>query len=158
MDKFDRSLPMMLHRTLDSIIPKYRTAFNEHGISEQQWRILRVLWEENISTTSRLAKKTLLPAPSMVGFIDRMFAKGLLKRKRDTKDRRVVYVSLTDLGEALLQTLIPKIDNIYEQIISHCDSNSWSTMIDTMQTIIDMSDAALKDDKTNKTNKGLIYE
>lgn len=139
MDKFDHSLPMMLHRTLDSIIPKYRVVFSEHNISEQQWRILRVLWEQNRSTSSELAKKTLLPAPSMVGVIDRMIAKGLLKRQRDAKDRRVVYVSLTDQGEALLQTLIPKVDQIYHQIIKSCDQKSWSTMINTLQTIIDTS-------------------
>lgn len=152
MDKFDRSLPMMLHRTLDSVIPKYRTAFNEYGISEQQWRILRVLCEENNSTSSVLAKKTLLPAPSMVGIIDRMMTKGLVQRKRDQKDRRVIYISLTDQGETLMQNLIPEIDNIYKQIISSCDQESWSIMINTLQTIIDQPVKPTNREQINKTN------
>ena len=45
LDKFDKSLPMMLYRTLDVLIPKYRAVFKQHDISETQWRILRVLWE-----------------------------------------------------------------------------------------------------------------
>jgi len=101
LDKFDKSLPMMLHRTLDTIIPRYRKVFKEHGLSEQQWRILRVLWEVDECTSADLAKKTLLPSPSMVGIIDRMSAKGLVIRQRSNEDRRIVYLSLTDKGRAL---------------------------------------------------------
>ncbi len=137
VDKFDNSLPMMLHRTLDTIIPHYRKVFKEHGISEQQWRILRVLWEVNESTSAELAKRTLLPSPSMVGIIDRMSAKQLVTRQRSSQDRRIVNVSITEKGQALEALLLPKIDAIYEQMMSRCDSASWQTMIDTMQVIID---------------------
>ena len=137
MDKFDKSLPMMLHRTLDTIIPHYRKVFKEHGISEQQWRILRVLWEMNGCTSAELSKKTLLPSPSMVGIIDRMMSKGLVTRERSNEDRRIVHVGLTDKGLALESKLMPQIDAIYETMMSQCDSQAWQTMIDTLQVIID---------------------
>lgn len=137
MDKFDKSLPMMLHRTLDSIIPSYRKVFKEHGISEQQWRILRVLWEVSECTSAELANRTLLPSPSMVGIIDRMSAKELVIRQRSTEDRRIVRVSLTEKGLALQTKLMPQVDEIYENMMSRCDDDAWQTMIDTLQTIID---------------------
>lgn len=137
VDKFDSSLPMMLHRTLDTIIPHYRKVFKEHGISEQQWRILRVLWERGECTSAELAKKTLLPSPSMVGIIDRMTAKNLVIRQRSNEDRRIVRVSLTEKGQALQTELMPRIDAIYRQMMSRCDDDAWQTMIDTLQVIID---------------------
>jgi len=41
---FRRSLPMLLNYTLDGIMPAYRTLFAQFDLTEQQWRILRVLW------------------------------------------------------------------------------------------------------------------
>lgn len=137
MDKFDKSLPMMLHRTLDTIIPHYRKVFKEHNISEQQWRILRVLWELDECTSAALAKKTLLPSPSMVGIIDRMMAKGLVVRDRSNEDRRIVHVRLTDKGRTLQATLMPQVDAIYQEMMSHCDQDAWQTMMNTLQVIID---------------------
>jgi len=137
VNKFDKSLPMMLHRTLDTVIPLYRKVFKEHGITEQQWRILRVLWEINECTSAELAKKTLLPSPSMVGIIDRMSAKNLVSRNRSEQDRRIVHVSLTDKGRTLQDKLMPQVDAIYEQMMSRCDDEAWQVMINTMQTIID---------------------
>jgi len=137
VNKFDKSLPMMLHRTLDTVIPLYRKVFKEHGITEQQWRILRVLWEINECTSAELAKKTLLPSPSMVGIIDRMSAKNLVSRNRSEQDRRIVHASLTDKGRTLQDKLMPQVDAIYEQMMSRCDDEAWQVMINTMQTIID---------------------
>ena len=127
----------MLHRTLDTIIPHYRKVFKEHGISEQQWRILRVLWEVHDCTSAELAKKTLLPSPSMVGIIDRMTSKSLVTRQRSDEDRRIVHVSLTEKGQTLHAELMPQIDAVYKQIMSRCDSDAWQTMINTLQVIVD---------------------
>jgi DNA-binding MarR family transcriptional regulator len=45
MEEFSRSLPMLLYRTLDAVMPRFRRIFNEFGLTEQQWRVLRVLWQ-----------------------------------------------------------------------------------------------------------------
>ena len=57
---FSQSLPMMLYRALDEIMPKFRCIFNEFALTEQQWRILRVLWEHDKITLGRLSDKTKL--------------------------------------------------------------------------------------------------
>ncbi len=45
MQEFSHSLPMMLYRTLDTVMPRFRQIFSEFGLTEQQWRVLRVLWQ-----------------------------------------------------------------------------------------------------------------
>lgn len=142
MDKFEKTLPMMLHRTLDSVMPLYRKVFKQHKISEQQWRILRALSDTNGCTSADLAAITLLPKPSMVGIVDRMESKGLLIRERSREDRRKVYIRLTQQGLIMQAKLIPQIDEVYSKMINHCDPTQWATMIDTLQVIIDSNKTA----------------
>ena len=76
MTSFNDSLPMIMHRTLDAVMPKYRELFSKHDLTEQQWRVLRVLWSLGRVTSVQLAQNTLLPAPSLVGIVDRLGKKG----------------------------------------------------------------------------------
>jgi homoprotocatechuate degradation regulator HpaR len=137
LDKFDKSLPMMLYRTLDVLIPKYRAVFKQHDISETQWRILRVLWEHESCGAAELAESALLPASSLVGVIDRLIAKSLVQRTPSENDRRKVEVRLTKKGRALLPKITPEIDALYKDLQSSCDHKSWQAMINTMQQIIE---------------------
>ena len=60
MPAFRETLPMLLNITLDQVMPVYRDLFARHGLTEQQWRILRVLWSEGAVTTTHLSRQTLL--------------------------------------------------------------------------------------------------
>ena len=71
MNDFQRSLPMMLYRTLDCVLPAFRQIYQEFGITEQQWRVLRVLWETDSQSLLALAEATLISSPSLVGIVDR---------------------------------------------------------------------------------------
>jgi DNA-binding MarR family transcriptional regulator len=84
MPKFLESLPMLLSRTLDGIMPRYRSLFQAHGLTDQQWRVLRALWEQKHLTSAEISQMTLLPAPSLVGILDRLEKKGLIGRLRST--------------------------------------------------------------------------
>jgi homoprotocatechuate degradation regulator HpaR len=128
---------MMLYRTLDVLIPKYRAVFKQHGISETQWRILRVLWEHDGCGANELAQRALVPAPSMVGVIDRLISKGLVQRAPSLEDRRKVKVNLTNTGRSLQPLITPEIDKLYQNIWSSCDDLDWQIMMKTMQKIID---------------------
>ena len=52
---FDQSLPMILHRTLDAVMPDYRELFARYNLTEQQWRVL----EEGLARQNHLSS---LPA------------------------------------------------------------------------------------------------
>lgn len=127
---------MMLHRTLDAIIPAYREIFREFDLSETQWRVLRVLWEFRRCKASELSEKTLIPPPSMVGLIDRMIKKGLVERDGDPSDRRVSTIQLTEYGRSLELKITPRVDALHKQIKRSCDSESWHSMMNGMSQII----------------------
>ena len=135
MNQFQRSLPMMLYRTLDSVLPSFRTIFQEYGITEQQWRVLRVLWKANGSSLLVLAEATLIPGPSLVGVVDRLTRDGLVERRRSTIDRRMVHISVTLKGKSLEQHVLPRINEIYAELEASVAPELWNSMFEAMDQI-----------------------
>jgi len=132
---FSRSLPMMLYRALDAVMPRFRLIFNEFGLTEQQWRVLRVLWEEEEIAFRSLSDITLIPAPSLVGVIDRLAKQGLVGRHRSEKDRRNVFVYATDEGKELHRRVRPRVDAAYAELRGSIDERDWNQLIDGLERI-----------------------
>lgn len=135
MNDFQRSLPMMLYRTLDSVLPAFRAIYQEFGITEQQWRVLRVLWEANGQSLLALAEATLISSPSLVGVVDRLSRDGLVERRRSKVDRRVVHILVTGRGKALEHAVRPRIDEIYSALEASVTPALWDSMFEAMDQI-----------------------
>ena len=125
MESFHDSLPMRLYRALDAVMPAFRQVFSEFGLTEQQWRVLRVLWERGSVPLSSLASATLIPAPSLVGVVDRLTRNGLVARERSTGDRRVVYIHATEQGQSLEASVRPRVDAVYAQLMDQIEPKVW---------------------------------
>ena len=135
MQEFRRSLPMMLYRTLDAVMPRFRQIFNEFGLTEQQWRVLRVLWQHEQIAFHELADLTLIPAPSLVGVVDRLTKSGLAGRRRSETDRRNVFVHATEQGKALESKVRPRVDKAYQELRASIDDRTWSALINGLEEI-----------------------
>ena len=132
---FSQSLPMMLYRALDEILPKFRYIFNEFSLTEQQWRILRVLWEHDRITLGRLSDLTLIPSPSLVGIIDRLIKANLVSRERSNSDRRMIFVVATREGRKLEAKVMPRVNEIYKEIKEPFSKRQWGQLIDGLNQI-----------------------
>ena len=132
---FIHSLPMLLNRSLDAIMPPYRDLFQEFGVTEQQWRILRVLWEQMHLTSTQISTLTLLPAPSLVGILDRLEKKGLVKRLRSSTDRREINVTITTLGKELQLQVMPRVKKIQSQIKQKLSATEWKHINEILEKI-----------------------
>ena len=132
---FDQSLPMILHRTLDAVMPDYRELFARYNLTEQQWRVLRVLWSSNKVTSVELSNRTLIPAPSLVGVLDRLEKKGLVTRVRSEEDRRAVFVVATAQGQALEEEVSPQVAEIDRQLRASVTAEEWRMMEQVLEKI-----------------------
>lgn len=135
MDSFDHSLPMILNRALDSVMPPYRELFARYGLTEQQWRILRVVWTHDKVKSVDLSSQTLLAAASLVGIIDRLEKKGLVSRVRSTSDRRAVYIIATAKSRELEATVSPQVAEIQSKVYSTISEKEWIAMEKTLLKI-----------------------
>jgi homoprotocatechuate degradation regulator HpaR len=136
IDQFSGSLPMMLYRTLDTVMPRFRKIFNDFGITEQQWRVLRVLWEHEAVTVNRLAELTLIPAPSLVGIVDRLERDERVIRQRSQADRRKVNVVLIAKGIELEDQVMPRVAAAYADLKQSVDSTTWEQVLRGLQEIV----------------------
>lgn len=135
IEQFSHSLPMMLYRALDAVMPRFRKIFNDFGLTEQQWRILRVLWEHDAVTINQLAKLTLIPAPSLVGIIDRLERDEMVTRQRSQADRRKVNVVLIAKGVALEDQVMPRVAKTYAELKQSVDPETWGLVLQGLQEI-----------------------
>jgi homoprotocatechuate degradation regulator HpaR len=126
MPKFLDSLPMILSRSLDQVMPSYRRLFQANDLTDQQWRVLRALWEKQHLTSAQISQITLLPPPSLVGILDRLEKKNLIGRLRSTKDRRHVHIIPTKKGRALMEHMIPMVERIHDDFMQRVTESEWA--------------------------------
>jgi MarR family transcriptional regulator, organic hydroperoxide resistance regulator len=77
------------------------TAMRRHGLHLGQNLVLRVLWERDGSTPGEIAAELNVTTPTVVKMATRMAGTGLLTRRRDDQDNRLVRLWLTEAGRAL---------------------------------------------------------
>ena len=76
-------------------------------ITTSQWSALRVLWQEEGLSQVELAQRMLVEKASLTPVLAAMAASGLIKRSRNTEDRRKVNIFLTASGRRLRDQLLP---------------------------------------------------
>ncbi len=77
------------------------------GISQSQYNILRILRgaRPNAVKISEISDRMITRDPDVTRLVDRLIKQGLVRRERDTEDRRVVLVEITATGLAMLARL-----------------------------------------------------
>lgn len=77
-----------------------------HGVTIGQWYFLRALWDEDGLTQRELSQRVGMMEPTTVAALNGMERRSLVKRVRNTRDRRKINIHLTDKGQALRHTLM----------------------------------------------------
>lgn len=76
-------------------------AMRHHGLHLGQNHLLAALWEQDGRTPGEVAAALSVTTPTVVKMATRMTTAGLLTRRRDDRDNRLVRLWLTDAGRAL---------------------------------------------------------
>ncbi len=112
-----RNLPRLLLQAREAVMAHTRPSLREHGLSDQQWRVLRVLGEHAHEPagieTGRVAREAYLLGPSLTGVLSRMERDGLIARERCGQDARRTVVRATALGLDKVQALSRTIEAHY---------------------------------------------
>jgi homoprotocatechuate degradation regulator HpaR len=108
-----RNLPRLLLQARESLMAHTRPSLREHGLSDQQWRVLRVLGEHGTVETGRVAREAYILGPSLTGVLARMERDGLVQRERDPTDQRRTVVQATPKGLKLVDKLSRSIESHY---------------------------------------------
>jgi DNA-binding MarR family transcriptional regulator len=86
-------------------------ALEPFGVTTSQYELLQVIgrYGKSGAGCSELGKHLAAPGPDVTRMLDRLDSAGLVARKRDENDRRVVHTELTGKGEELLESAGPAV-------------------------------------------------
>jgi homoprotocatechuate degradation regulator HpaR len=116
MREFSRSLPMSLLRAREAVMRQFRPSLRSHGLTEQQWRILRALASIDAIEVTELARTAFLLGPSLSRILRDLEARRLIERKVPESDLRRSVVSISDKGVRLMGEVAPTSEAIYAAI------------------------------------------
>lgn len=111
-----RNLPLLLLQAREHVISRFRPILNAHGITEQQWRIVRAILERGPMEPREIVTLCCISSPSLAGVLTRMEETGFVARERLSHDQRRVKVSLTAKSRALATRIAPKIEAAYADL------------------------------------------
>ncbi|GGA26384.1 homoprotocatechuate degradation operon regulator HpaR [Neptunicoccus cionae] len=97
-----RSLPIALMRAREGVMIPIREMLADTGITEQQWRVLRVLSEFGALDSTTLADRASLLFPSLTRIAATMRDKGLITQTRGEQDRRKQIIAITPEGQKII--------------------------------------------------------
>jgi DNA-binding MarR family transcriptional regulator len=112
------------------------TKLQTHGITPPQWAVLAQLRERDGQSLSGLGAKALFDGPTMTGIVDRLESGGLVQRRRDSSDRRVINLYLTPKGNELMVELPPIGKLTDDEILQGLTNEEASCFIGTLRHII----------------------
>ena len=111
------SLPMALLKAREAVIVRFRPALRARGLTEQQWRVLRVLHatDERLRPM-QLSQLTFISMPSLSRLLKTLEGRELIKRGRHVADLRGSEFGLTPEGQALVVGTLPEFEAINAEI------------------------------------------
>ncbi len=135
-----RNLPRLLLQAREAVMAHTRPSLREHGLSDQQWRVLRVLGEHAHEPagveTGRVAREAYLLGPSLTGVLTRMARDGLITREKDAQDARCTVVRATPLGLEKVQALSETIEAHYSWLEQELGKKRLQALYELLDEVI----------------------
>lgn len=135
------NLPLRLLQARERVLSQFRPILHAHGLTEQQWRILRVLVEQGPLEPHEIGRRCCVSSPSLAGILARMESQALITRERRPHDQRRQLVSPTEHAQSLAQRMAPGIAQTYATL----EARLGPATLETLQNAIDSLLAGLED-------------
>lgn len=122
---------------------KFQEQLEPLGLTPFHWVVLCCLWEEDGLATCSIGERLQQVGGTLTGVLDRMEERELIRRERDSRDRRIWRIWLTEAGKQLEHVLLPIAMELREQAmrgISHDERERFSQLLD--QAIANMTETA----------------
>lgn len=152
-----RNLPLLLLHAREAAMGHFRPILKRFGLTDQQWRILRVLSDaEGPLEPGRIAEACKILSPSLTGILSRLAEMGLVHREWSAVDQRRQIVSLTAKGRQLVDRMVPLIDKQYrilEQAFGAEDLDAVYRLLDHMLALLQRDLPSVVDEKARPARK-----
>jgi homoprotocatechuate degradation regulator HpaR len=107
---------MQLMRAREQVMQRFRAHLRAHGLTDQQWRVIRALVEVDSLEIVDLSARCVIHPASLSRILPKLQARRLITRRTNEIDQRRTIVSIASAGRELFATLVPESQAIYKQI------------------------------------------
>ena len=136
--KTDRALPLALLRARETVMSPIRRVLKNHDVTDQQWRVLRVLHENGVMDAKELAKSACVLAPSLTRIIKHLEQQNMLTRCADGKDGRRVLLGILPSGAELIESVTPEVQVIYQGLNDKYGAQKMSDLLDLLHDVVEL--------------------
>ncbi|MFN3415823.1 MAG: homoprotocatechuate degradation operon regulator HpaR [Caldimonas sp.] len=138
-----RNLPDALLRARESVMRYFRPNLKVAGVTEQQWRVIRVLSDRGELEVGQIAAAACIPGPSLTGVLERMERDDWVRRFRISTDQRKIIVELTPKARRLVQRMLGRIDERYRAIEAHLGPQALDALHALLEQVAALPDPAV---------------
>jgi DNA-binding MarR family transcriptional regulator len=124
-------------RTADRLLGSLEGALRPMGLSPTQYNVLRIL--RGVSpqglACQEIARRMITRDSDLTRLVDRLKARGLVDRQRQTKDRRVVLVTITPAGLAKLAELDGPVLGFNKTLLGHIHPERLQLLLELVEEV-----------------------
>lgn len=131
----NRSLPIALLRARERVMWPIRGMLADAGVTEQQWRVLRVLDEEGAMDPTTIADRAVLLLPSLTRILQKLEDKGYITRERDDTDRRRQIIRCTDAGRGVIMANLDTSRRILTELRENLGEEKHEVLIELLNEL-----------------------
>jgi len=137
----DNNVGLLMKRALQSIRQTIDRDLAPHDLTQAQWLPLVRIAHGGCTTIAALARDQAIDPGAMTRAVDRLEAKGLLRRERSAPDRRVVTLVLTDTGRAAAALVPPVAVQVLNAHLAGFSPAEWQQLIGLLTRLLANGDA-----------------
>ena len=137
-----------LRRINRAIELRSRALLLNYGLTAPQLAALQAVARLQPITPARLSSEIHLGRPTMTGILNRLELRGLIARARGGEDRRNVQVSLTDLGQRMLDGAPSMLRNEFQVQLEKLKDWERTQILASIQRLAEMLDPSQFEDLT----------
>lgn len=132
------NLPLLLLKAREAVVQPFRPIFHRFGLTEQQWRILRLLADQAEMEQREVAESCQILGPSLAGILARLEDAGLVRRARAKTDQRRVFVTLSGKGKRLIAEMAPLVDAEYETLEAALGGELMVSLVTVLERLLQL--------------------
>jgi DNA-binding MarR family transcriptional regulator len=134
--KPQESIGFLMRRIVHEVAGEIERQFDSCGLTNAQWLPLYKLHLGSVSTVAELARECQLDTGGMTRLLDRLEAKGLVRRARSSEDRRVVNLELTPEGHEAARTVPAVLCGVQNAALRGFTPEEWQQLRDLLARML----------------------
>ena len=147
---FGRSLAMLLIRSREAVMQRWRPFLHERGLTDQQWRVLRALREVDSLEIVELGKRCCIHPASLSRILPKLAAEGVISRRHNAVDQRRVIVSLSRRGRRLTEKIMADGERIYAELARDIGQERLDHLYERLEELIDLLAAPTRNGRARR--------